>query len=107
MTTTTTEIEEPTEEGRDQDGTFTTTEDPTWSPPVSQTTGTAGGTTMADHRTELTRRTNPSRRSASGGRDNHAMAPERSARQKSNSMDRVPYTDSETSEESSGHPTPS
>src|ERR1041384_2998843 len=46
---------------------------------------------------------NPSLRSESGGRDNHAMAPENSALQRNNSTDRAPYTDSETSEESSGH----
>src|SRR4051812_5483426 len=106
-TTTTMETEEPTEEGSGPDRTFMTTEDPTWSPPVSRTTGTAGPVTIADHQEETTRKMSPSLRSKNGGQGNRATALKHSAPQKNNSTDRVQYTDSETSEESSDHPTPS
>src|SRR3954467_14470060 len=92
--TTTMEIEEPTEEGSGLGGTSTTTEDPTWSPPVSRTTGTAGAATIADHQNETTWKTNPSLRSESGGQENRAMALEHSAPQRRNSTNRFPYTDS-------------
>ena len=101
------ETEEATEEGRDPGGTFTTTEDPTWSPPVSGTIGTAGAATMVVHQKETTWKTNPSPRSESGGQDNREWALEHSTPQKNNLMDHVPYTDSEKSEESSDHPTSS
>src|ERR1041384_7193288 len=55
--TTTMEIEEPTEEGSDPDGTSTTTEDLTWSPPVSRTIGTAGTPLTTDHNEETTQKT--------------------------------------------------
>ena len=104
---TTTETEEVTEEENGQGGTSTTTEDPTWSPPASETTGTAGDAMKTNNQTERTRKTNPSRRNASGGQDNRVMALERSVQQRNSLMDHAPYMDSETSEERSDHPTPS
>ena len=86
---------------------FTTTEDPTWSPPASRTIGTAGDATIADHQTEKPQKTNHSRRNASGGQDNHAMALERSDQQRNSSTDHEPYMDSKMSEERSDHPTSS
>src|SRR3954464_12397327 len=98
-TTTTTEIEEKTEEGSDPDGTSTTTEDLTWSPPVSQTTGTAGTVMIIDHNVDTTQKTSPRLRGENGGQGSHATALVHSALPKNNSMDRALYKDSETSEE--------
>src|ERR1041385_1688906 len=106
-TTTTTEIEEPTEEGSDPDGTSTTTEDLTWSPPVSRTIGTAGTAMTTDHNEETTQKTSPRLGNENGGQGSRATALAHSAPPKNNSTDRVLYTDSETSEESSDRPTPS
>src|ERR1041385_2155117 len=104
-TTTTTEIEETTEEGSDSDETSTTTGDLTWSPPVSRTTGTAGTVMTTDHSAETTQKTSPRLRDENGGQGSHAKALAHSAPPKNNSTDRALYTDSETSEESSDHPT--
>src|SRR4051812_18386757 len=106
-TTTTTEIEETTEEGSDPDRTSTTKEDLTWSLPVSQTTGTAGTMMIADHNVETTQKTSPRLRGENRGQGSHATALAHSALPKNYSMDRALYTDSETCEESSNHPTPS
>src|SRR3954464_224336 len=95
--TTTMETKEETEEGSGPGGTSTTTEDPTWSPPVSRTTGTAGDAAIVDHQKETTWKTNPSLVSESGGQDNREMALEHSAPQRNNSTNHVPYTDSEMS----------
>src|ERR1041385_1243037 len=74
-TTTTTEIEETTEEGSDPDGTSTMTEDLTWSPSVSRTTGTAGTVMKTDHSAETTQKTSPRLKDENGGQDSHATAP--------------------------------
>src|ERR1041384_3268593 len=105
MITNITETEDATEEGSDPGGASTTTEDPTWSPPVSRTTGTAGTAMITDHSKETNWKTSPRRRSEKGGQGSRATAIKRSVPQKNNSMDRARYTDSEMSEESSDHPT--
>src|ERR1041385_154387 len=106
-TTTTTEIEETTKEGSDPDGTSTTTEDLTWSPPVSRTIGTAGTVTTTNHSDETTQKTGPRLRDENGGQGSQATALVHFAPPKNNSTDRALYTDSEKSKESSDHPTPS
>src|ERR1041385_6197513 len=70
-------------------------------------TGTAGTVMITDHNVETTQKTSPRLRGENGGQGSHATALAHSTLPKNNSMDRALYTDSETSEESSNHPTPS
>ena len=66
ITTTTTETEEPTDDGSDPDAASMTTEGPIWSPPVSQTTETAGTAMTTYHSEETTRKTSPKLRNETG-----------------------------------------
>ena len=108
MTTTTTmETQESTEEGSEPDAVSTITEDPTWSPPVYQTTETAGTATTAEHSEETILKTRPKLRNETGGRGSRATTLEHTARPKNNSTDHARYMDSETNEGSLDQGTPS
>src|ERR1041385_5155009 len=106
-TTTTMEKEDSTDEGSDPVAVSTTTEDPTWSPPASQTTETAGIAMTVELREETTSKMRPKLRNETGGRGSRATVLEHTARPKNNSTDRARYTDSETNEGSSDQGTPS
>ena len=88
-TTTTTETEEPIEEESDPDAASTMTKDPTWSPPVSQMTETAGTAMTTDRSKETTRKTSPKLRNETEGRGSRVTALEHTIPPKKTSTDRA------------------